>query len=160
MRRAEEIQAIAPPNKMANTALIDEGQQVEQVKQATREAILAAPVLSVRANRIAALEDRHRRLQMIVDERGAEMAGETPGGASGLLCRDYKGKNADTAVYKVDTGLLSEFREHEKQVAVELGQWQEAQAPSVAIQIVMPTASVAQTEAPVINLALPTRPNR
>ena len=46
-----------------------------------------------------------------------------PGGASGLLVRDYKGKEADQLVYKVDTGLLGELRGHERQAAEEAEQW-------------------------------------
>ena len=79
-------------------------------------------------------------MRMIIDERAVEMAGETAGGASGLLCRDYKGKDADRAIYKVDTGLLTEMREHEKQAAQELGQWQEGTGTQIAIQIVVPAA--------------------
>ena len=37
-----------------------------------------------------------------------EMAAEVPGGETGLLVRDYKGKDADQPVYKVDTRLLAE----------------------------------------------------
>jgi hypothetical protein len=30
-----------------------------------------------------------------------------PGGASGLLCRDYKGRNADRLVTRIDPGVVS-----------------------------------------------------
>jgi hypothetical protein len=49
-----------------------------------------------------------------------------PGGASGLLVRDYKGKKADRLVTRIDPGvvsLLAELRGHERQAAEELGQW-------------------------------------
>jgi hypothetical protein len=49
-----------------------------------------------------------------------------PGGASGLLCRDYKGKEADRLVTRIDPGvvsLLAELRGHERQAAEELEQW-------------------------------------
>lgn len=109
--------------------------------QLVQDAIRFAPVLVARENRIKALQDRHDRLNLIVNERGAEMATETPGGASGFLTRDYKGKDADRAIYKLDTGLLSEFREHEKQVAQEMGQWNEGAATNIAVQIVMPAGA-------------------
>ena len=49
---------------------------------------------------------------------------DVPGGeATGLLVRDYKGKDATAEVYKVDTALLAELRNHERQAAQELGQW-------------------------------------
>ena len=103
-------------------------------------AIVAAPVLALRENRLAALEDRRRRLDLVMRQRGLEMANECAGGESGLLVRDFKGKDASQVVYKVDTGLLAEQREHDKQIAQELGQWQEGSGPMVAIQIVCPAA--------------------
>lgn len=137
-------QKIAPILKKNNMIAAD----TEPV-QLVHDAINFSPVLSVRENRIKALQDRHDRLKLIVDERGAEMATETPGGASGFLTRDYKGKDADRAIYKLDTGLLAEFREHEKQVAQELGQWQETHQTNIAVQIVMPASSSAALQADV-----------
>jgi hypothetical protein len=51
---------------------------------------------------------------------------DLPGGASGLLCRDYKGKRADRLVTRIDPGvvsLIAELRGHEHQAARELDQW-------------------------------------
>src|ERR1043166_5379830 len=45
-----------------------------------------------------------------------------PGASTGLVCLDWRGKNAERAVWKVDTGLLSELRAIELQAARELGQ--------------------------------------
>ena len=48
--------------------------------------------------------DRLRaRLDLILDQRGADMA-VLPGGASGSLVRDYKGKEADRLVTRIDPG--------------------------------------------------------
>jgi hypothetical protein len=111
----------------------------------TKAVLLAAPVLAVREKRLGALQERHDRLRQLMIERGEEMEGEAPGGATGLLARKRKmigsGPMAhEVTEYELDTGLLSEFREHEKQAAQELGQWQEgaASGPAVAIQIVCP----------------------
>jgi hypothetical protein len=63
-------------------------------------------------------------LDLVLDQRGADMT-DLPGGASGLLCRDYKGKAADRLVTRIDPGvvsLLAELRGHERQAAEELGQ--------------------------------------
>jgi hypothetical protein len=68
-------------------------------------------------------------LEAILTERGQAMA-DVPGGSSGLYAKDYRGKDVDTPVYKVDGGiisLLAELRNHEKQAAEELGQWGEKQ---------------------------------
>ena len=51
---------------------------------------------------------------------------DLPGGASGFLCRDYKGKEADRLVTRIDPGVVSQvadLRGHERQAAEELGQW-------------------------------------
>ena len=53
----------------------------------------------------------------------SEEYASVPGGTTGLLTKDYKGKQADTPVYKVDTALLAELRAHERQAAEELCQW-------------------------------------
>jgi hypothetical protein len=55
----------------------------------------------------------------------ADMA-DIPGGASGLLCRDYKGKEADRLVTRIDPGMVSRVAElggHERQAADQLGRW-------------------------------------
>ena len=137
-----------------------------QVLKDVNSAIAGAPLIALRDKRVAELDDLRARLQMVVDERGEEMSvceacghpegshpivldehGHTcekferiPGGRSGLLARDYKGKDATRTVYKVDQALLSEKRELMKQAAIELGQWQEGSGPMVAIQIVCPAA--------------------
>jgi hypothetical protein len=52
--------------------------------------------ISSRNSRVAALQKRWDRMRagrgLILDQRGADMV-DLPGGASGLLVRDYKGKN-------------------------------------------------------------------
>jgi hypothetical protein len=92
---------------------------------------LVSAEISDRNARIQALQERWTRLRANLDqvlgERGKEMAG-VPGGSSGLLMRDHKGKDASTSVYRIDPGvvaLLAELRAHEKQAAEELGQWVE-----------------------------------
>jgi hypothetical protein len=53
-------------------------------------------------------------LDLILDQRGADMA-DLPGGASGSLLRDSKGKEADWLVVRIDPGVVSlaaELRGH------------------------------------------------
>ena len=65
-------------------------------------------------------------MRQVIDERGGSAGlSDVPGGTTGLLVKDYKGKDADQPVHKVDTSLLAELRAHEKQAAEELGQWSE-----------------------------------
>lgn len=100
--------------------------QTEAFKQQVRRRGLAS-----RERRIAALNDRWNRLQRVVEERADDPAHQAvPGWKTGLLVHNVKsvggGENATVVdLYEVDTGLLKELREHEKQAAQELGQWTE-----------------------------------
>ncbi len=84
-----------------------------------------------RARRVRTLEDRWRAMQRVIVERAADPAMQNvPGGTTGLLVRYYKGLGSGdnfqvVEEYRVDTALLKELREHEKQAAQELGQWAE-----------------------------------
>lgn len=80
-------------------------------------------------NRVKALQDRHSRLERIIEERAKsdQMQG-VPGGTTGLLVHNVKSiGSGDSAVrvdvYELDTGLLNELRAIELQSAKELGQW-------------------------------------
>jgi hypothetical protein len=102
--------------------------RVEGHRSAIREAVRSRGI-AIKENRVAALEDRWRRLRRVIEQRAASpQFAEVPGGSTGLISRDQKGlgKGEDfeiVDVYRVDTGLLKELREHEKQAAQELGQW-------------------------------------
>src|ERR1035437_5034972 len=64
-------------------------------------------------------------LDLALDQRGADMA-DLPGGASGMLVRGYKGKEADLVVTGIEPGVVSLVAEqggHERQAAEELGEW-------------------------------------
>jgi hypothetical protein len=53
------------------------------------------------------------------------MAG-LPSGASGMLCRDHRGKKTDRLVTRIDTGVVSLVAElcgHQSQAAEEVEQW-------------------------------------
>ncbi|MCX6022370.1 MAG: phBC6A51 family helix-turn-helix protein [Chloroflexi bacterium] len=105
-------------------------ERVDQHLQAWREAIKAKGIAE-RQNRVDAANDRHQRLQRIIDARAedADMSG-VPGGDTGLLVRQMRGigKGDDferVDEYTVDTGLLDAMLKLEKQVAQDLGQWVE-----------------------------------
>jgi hypothetical protein len=80
------------------------------------------------SNRVDALNARWARLHRVIDQRAKDPTMTAPGADTGLLVRTWKqigsGASAVTVEeYQVDTGLLKELREHEKQAAQELGQW-------------------------------------
>ena len=77
-------------------------------------------------NRIKALNDRWDRMTRVIEARAVDMKGEIAGGDTGLMVRQIKISGQQSCYeYAVDTGLLRELREHEKQAAQELGQWAE-----------------------------------
>lgn len=87
--------------------------------------------LAILERRVESVNDRWLRLRRVIEERAddPDMA-EVPGGRTGLIVKDYKtvgaGESATVMpIYSVDTALLKEIREHEKQAAQELGQWTE-----------------------------------
>jgi hypothetical protein len=130
-----------PDEEIANQAEVDRATlarwkthpefqtRVAEHVSAYRAAVRARGIAIVE-NRVAALQDRWERMQRVIHERAEEMEGEAAGGGTGLLVRQYKtvGKGdaaREVEEYAVDTGLLRELREHEKQASQELGQWTE-----------------------------------
>jgi uncharacterized protein YjcR len=100
--------------------------RVQEIIEETKAALLAEGV-RIRENRLRNLQSRIDKMHALMDARGVEMAEtkEVAGGETGLLVRDYKGKDADQKVYRFDAALVKELREHEKQAAVEVGDWSE-----------------------------------
>lgn len=142
----------------------------QQIDRLAIQAITSVPALHIREKRIQAKTDRWRRVQMIVDGRAADMSLcanckkpkdihpweddvmperrcdtfiAVPGGESGFLARDFKGAGENLQeVYRFDDALFKSFGDIEKDIAIELGQWQENTGTgSVSIQIVCPTVA-------------------
>lgn len=131
---ATVLQESATPARQGATANLSDTPRGQIVKQA----IMSIPMLQLREVRIQAKKDRWARLQTIVNERAAAMA-DIPGGSSGFLARDYKGENV---VHNFDASLYKALGDTEKDLAIEVGQWQESgQHSGVSVQIVMPTSS-------------------
>lgn len=83
--------------------------------------------LAILERRVDQMNDRWKRMQQVILERGASTEhGKFAGGATGLLVIQHK-MLAEEIVKEaaVDTGLLKEMRELEKQASQELGQWAE-----------------------------------
>lgn len=115
--------------------------RIAELRREISSELLAGSILA-RSARLKALEERHALLTQVVAER-AKMYSRTsadgrlfheseelpekfltaPGASTGTLCLDWRGKNAEQAVWKVDTGLLSELRAIEQQIARERGEW-------------------------------------
>jgi hypothetical protein len=78
--------------------------------------------ISNRNARVQALQNRWDRMRGLIEARAQEMK-DVPGGETGMLVRDFKGKDANQVVYKFDASLVNELNKVEKQAAEELGQW-------------------------------------
>lgn len=105
--------------------------RVDEIIEAYRATVRRRGI-AILERRVDALNDRWIRLRRIIAERAEskEMAG-VPGGSTGLIVKLTKSANAgdrsqSTDDYVVDSALLKELREHEKQAAKELGQWAES----------------------------------
>lgn len=99
--------------------------RIAEVK-ASMTAKITAGWISERVQRIARLQDTANKLLSVFEARARcpeHLAGA--GGETGLLCVDFKGRDADRPVYRVDVGSLKELRETMRQAAIELGQWEE-----------------------------------
>lgn len=99
-----------------------------------REEVRTAGIAD-QSQRLAILEDIAQRLALIIQERGEEMDGSTPGGSSGFLVRQLKisGSGEDrtaTVEYVLDAALIRELRATLDQMAKEMGQ-----APTTRIHI-------------------------
>ena len=96
-------------------------------KQIIADLHAARSLLSDRNARVGLLQDLVDRIRKVIEERGDEMA-DVPGGSSGLLVKTYKGKNAQTPVYKFDAALVKQMNAICKQAAIEVGQWDDKRA--------------------------------
>ena len=99
--------------------------------------------------RVRALNDRWNRMQRVIEARADDPGmAKAPGGSTGLMVHKIKsigyGENATLVEeYEVDTGLLRELREHEKQAAQELGQWQDKVELTGSMETVVATTDEA-----------------
>lgn len=98
--------------------------------------------VSVRLDRIRALQDRWIRLRRIIEARAADPTMQkAAGGDTGLLVRKFVSVGRKTVrQYEVDTGLLAEMRAIEKQAAQELGEWEEEKPKPARVDVVVHNA--------------------
>src|ERR1039457_6301412 len=89
---------------------------VAEIRVALAEGVIQREITDRNA-RVGLLQDLVDRIRKVIAERGADMA-DVPGGSTGLLVRDYKGKDADTPVYKFDAGLVEQMNATCKQLAI------------------------------------------
>lgn len=122
--RAAEIAEYRFPNKQGPALLVNLG--IQQRIAAARAEIAAEGVANLQ-NRMNAYNDRWQKARALMAARAQAFAGRAPGADTGLLAEVVKiAANGDTVSdFQVDTNLLRELRELERQAAIETGQWEE-----------------------------------
>ena len=117
-------------------------ERVSSIVEAERKAILKRGI-AVKANRVGAQNNRWRKLERVMEARANDpLVRDVPGGDTGLIVPEPMllkvqgytdedghfiptGESQIVYVYKLDTGLLKEARDLEKQAAIEVEQWTE-----------------------------------
>ena len=98
--------------------------RIRELQEAISKQVIRLEI-STRNTRLSALQRRHDGLSAafdkMLDEQGADMV-DIPGGSTGLLCKDYKGKEATQRVARVKA-IAAELRATECQAAQETGDW-------------------------------------
>jgi hypothetical protein len=80
--------------------------------------------------------------------------GAPNGGATGMLVKDYRGKNADQVIWKFDSALEARIADTLKQVAIEEGQWTEKRDTGTGV-VVPVKVTVVFVNPPAIERAAP-----
>ena len=83
---------------------------------------MITPEIRRRSWRVQVLQDRVDGMIAFSAARAAEYAEGNPAAATGLLVKDYRGKDANQVVWKFDSALESKIMEALKQAAIEEGQ--------------------------------------
>ncbi len=117
---------------------------VEQHRAAQRAKVRERGIAVVES-RVAALQDRWDRMRQLIDERANDPNApqSVPGIKTGLLAPVGSTKSG-RPIYGLDTALLKELREHEKQAAIELGQWEEKQTQTHTGHVVISKITAVQ----------------
>lgn len=122
--------------------------RLAEIAEQERAAIVARGIAE-KQNRIRTYDEIARGLQVVIAERAQDPTLQVvPGGRTGLLVRQVKlvkvyksepvedgdgetlfsaKRDIEVEEFAVDTGLLKELREYNKQASIEMGQWVEKQ---------------------------------
>jgi hypothetical protein len=110
--------------------------RVEELKTEMAAGVIAVEI-SHRNARMQVQQDLVDGLLRVIEARAKDSTLATvPGGSTGLLICEYKGKNGEVPVYRVDTALVAELRALLRQAAEEQGQVVEERKQTGNIDIV------------------------
>jgi phage terminase small subunit len=116
-----EAGAAASASRLLSDASVSA--RVEELKTSIAEGVVEVDIRQ-RAARVEVLQDNLNRMCGLIEARALEYC-DHPGGASGMLVKDYRGKNAEQEIWRLDAALLSQINATMKQAAIEEGQWSE-----------------------------------
>jgi hypothetical protein len=97
--------------------------RIEELKTSIAEGVVKVEIRK-RSARVEVLQNNLNRMLGLIEARALEYADHL-GGATGLLVKDYRGKNAEQEIWRYDAGLISQINDTMKQAAIEEGQWTE-----------------------------------
>ena len=97
--------------------------RIKELQATISEGVVSLEIRK-RSARVQALQVNLDRMRALIEARATEYA-EHPAGATGMLVKDYRGKNAEQEIWKFDGALVSQINDTLKQAAIEEGQWTE-----------------------------------
>jgi hypothetical protein len=100
---------------------VDVANRVIELQKGIASGMIQAEI-SERNARVGILQELVDGARRLIHARGQEMAGEVGGADTGLLVKDYKGKDANQVVYKADVALMGRIESHLREASVQLGQ--------------------------------------
>src|ERR1039457_71476 len=107
--------------------------RIEELKTSIAEGVVEVDIRQ-RPARVQVLENNLNCMLGLIEARGVEHA-DYPGGDTGMLVKDYRGKNAEQEIWKLDATLVSQINATMKQAAIEEGQWSEKREMSGGVDI-------------------------
>ena len=102
--------------------------RIEELKRTICAGVVCAAIRD-RSTRVQILQDNLDRMRDVIVARAFEYADHF-GGSTGMLVKDYRGKNAEKAVLRFDAALVAQMNDTLKQAAIEEGQWTEKREPT------------------------------
>ena len=97
--------------------------RIKELKTATAASVVKVEIRK-RSARVQVLQNIVDRLYRLTEARALEYA-DHPGGATGMLLKEHRGKNGQQEIWKFDVAVVSQINATLKQAAIEEGQWSE-----------------------------------
>ena len=97
--------------------------RIEELKTTIAQGVIQLEIRA-RSARVQVLQNLLDRMRNLIEARAFEYSDHL-GGATGMLVKDYRGKNADQEFWRFDAALATQICDVLKQAAIEEGQWAE-----------------------------------